>query len=315
MVYILSTGRSGSTLLDLLLNTHPDVVSFGEIQLVPFLVEGVDPVCGCGERLDACQFWKDLLSEPAVVDEDRTLRLFRESRGAGRVLRPRLLPGLLLGRPLPILGPSRRVLERYVERNLRLFSLLRERSTRVGLTQGRNPWMVDSSKDPYRLLLLARHEAFDVRVIHLVKDPRAYVFSTTRPDEKHPHRRVVRMAGRWLVQNSMFSRVLRAAVDSQKMLFLRYEDLATNASEELGRIARFLEIDAELFDLEGFRRHVNHAIAGNPMRWRSDAIRLDDRWVTGLAPSLRRLTWALTGSLARRFGYPAGSDRQGNSEH
>src|SRR5207302_9823744 len=41
-------------------------------------------------------------------------------------------------------------------------------------------WLVDSSKSPYRLLWLKETGQFDVRVIHLVKDPRAFVYSTCK---------------------------------------------------------------------------------------------------------------------------------------
>ena len=58
IIYIASLGHSGSTLLDLLISGHPDVVSIGEAKnLNPRTSPTID--CACpAKRLRDCPFWK-----------------------------------------------------------------------------------------------------------------------------------------------------------------------------------------------------------------------------------------------------------------
>ncbi|MCG3128947.1 MAG: hypothetical protein CHACPFDD_03843 [Phycisphaerae bacterium] len=57
VVYILSPGHSGSTLLGLLLGAHPAVATAGELKFVPpGYREG--HTCSCGVRMEQCDFWR-----------------------------------------------------------------------------------------------------------------------------------------------------------------------------------------------------------------------------------------------------------------
>jgi hypothetical protein len=49
-------GRSGSTLLAVLLNSLPGFVSLGELHQV-WDYQRHDLLCSCGERFRACEFW------------------------------------------------------------------------------------------------------------------------------------------------------------------------------------------------------------------------------------------------------------------
>src|SRR5262249_16249334 len=60
VIYIGSAAHSGSTLLDLMLSSHPDVVSVGELkQLRRFCVlDKQFKSCSCGElTIYSCKFW------------------------------------------------------------------------------------------------------------------------------------------------------------------------------------------------------------------------------------------------------------------
>ena len=61
-IYICSAGHSGSTLLDLLLGSHSNVTSLGEInQLSKNL--SLNTLCTCGEEIRSCDFWKDIANQ------------------------------------------------------------------------------------------------------------------------------------------------------------------------------------------------------------------------------------------------------------
>src|SRR5205807_4863009 len=99
------------------------------------------------------------------------------------------------------------------------------------------------SKSPYRLLWLKETGQFDVRVIHLVKDPRAFVYSTCK--NQHGISRtwgLGKAALRWTFENHLFERLFRSHFSGQDVMRLRYDDLATNPQGVLGQICRWLEL-------------------------------------------------------------------------
>ena len=291
LVYVLSTGRSGSTLLDLLLGTHPELTTVGEFQLLAFLAADPEARCGCRELFRLCEFWRPILEQPELASPNYPIEALREHRDAGRLLRPRLLPTLLAGLTTEAIRAEARA---YGAANADALELVARATD--------NQILVDSSKDPYRLLLLARSGRFDLHVIHLVRDPRAVVFSFaggTTPTL----RRATHVAGRWAIQQALFSRLVRTASPPERTTVVRYEDLASNTATTLGALGVRLGVEPTAFDVDSFRSRPNHAIAGNPMRQRTDPVAIDERWRRSLEPAIADLVWRLTAPVARQYGY------------
>jgi hypothetical protein len=101
-LYIEGYGRSGSTLLDIVLGNHPEVESVGELINLPYSgwyegwISGKptrSPYCACGERMLECEFWSAVrrkwLENPKMREPQRCLEL-QEEFGRYRSL-PRLL--------------------------------------------------------------------------------------------------------------------------------------------------------------------------------------------------------------------------------
>src|SRR3954447_898046 len=57
LVYILGTGRCGSTLLDLMLGSHPLIHSTGELDYLPEPAWSNGCTCSCGASTLECPFW------------------------------------------------------------------------------------------------------------------------------------------------------------------------------------------------------------------------------------------------------------------
>ena len=60
IIYIAGYGRSGSTILALILGQHKDIVSLGEIGVI-FSALKHKRICTCGQRLNNCTYWKQLI--------------------------------------------------------------------------------------------------------------------------------------------------------------------------------------------------------------------------------------------------------------
>jgi hypothetical protein len=150
--------------------------------------------------------------------------------------------------------------------------------------------VVDSSKSLGDALALARFSSLDVRVIHLVRDPRGIVqsWSKSKPDPSLPggytlEESVVKRTAMWLRMNASLLRHRRALRDP---LIVEYEELASDPSAELERIASALGLPAPDITVRdsAVELPTMHTMAGNPMRFDSGTlvIRPDDEWRTAL---------------------------------
>ena len=63
LVYVLASGRSGSTLLDKFLNAHPRISGFGEIGRLPHVEDNGPNYCGCSLAINECDVWNPVLKE------------------------------------------------------------------------------------------------------------------------------------------------------------------------------------------------------------------------------------------------------------
>ena len=60
LVYVASTAHSGSTLLDLTLGTHDNLIGLGEIQSTLNRFKEKQHLCTCGETAENCPIWGDV---------------------------------------------------------------------------------------------------------------------------------------------------------------------------------------------------------------------------------------------------------------
>ena len=63
VVYVAGSGHTGSTLVAMLLDAHPRIVSVGEVAVKPKIRRRGDDgrqICSCGATLAECPFWQQL---------------------------------------------------------------------------------------------------------------------------------------------------------------------------------------------------------------------------------------------------------------
>ena len=298
VIYILSNGRSGSTLLDLLLGTHPDIWTLGEAQILPWELKENRLPCGCGANVNSCEFWQAILPQIPLGESDCPIEYFRESHTVGRAIRWAHVYDIIRHKSS---GRWHAGVAAYGAINANYFSLVKSAAER----QINRPisWLVDASKDIYRLFWLQQSGHFDLRIIHLTKDPRAFVYSMTKVSPYDTGQKRFRFTGRWIFENALHSRLCADPALSNKVYQLRYENLAKRPSKTMDRLGKWLEVDPAGFSIKEFRQRKNHAIAGNLMRWRTAEIRLDDTWRRNLSPTQQKVIWAMSGILARTYQY------------
>ena len=302
VAFIAGLGRSGSTLLDRMLGQVPGCCNIGEAsQIWLSLTRGTR--CGCGRPSESCPFWVSVLEQ--VFDDDREAGVAEALRLQRRVDRVRYLPALVAPTVLPRL---RRDLERYAEIVSRLYHA-------VSVT-AQAPVIIDSGKHTSTAFLLRHVPDIDLRVVHLVRDPRGVAYSWTKVVKKShftdagdmPRQFPARVARRWVAYNVLLRALRLLGVPTH---FVRYEDVVRDPVACLARLAHYLNLPAEAASAPFLSDHVvdlsseDHTLAGNPMRFLRDpvVVRLDDEWRTRLPARQRRVVTLITSPLLVAYGY------------
>jgi Sulfotransferase domain len=171
-------------------------------------------------------------------------------------------------------------------------------------------WVVDASKDPYRLLWLARSGLFNIKLLHVVKNPRAFAYSMIKRLPKNEinlfHKRfyeTLRQSLKWSIENHLIYQVAQNHLNPSDYLLVNYERLALNPLETFQAVCSIVGCKFESQAVENFREGSLHTIAGNPMRYQSGGILLDEKWKS-LLPDFNRIVAEIATSINRgQYGY------------
>jgi hypothetical protein len=172
--------------------------------------------------------------------------------------------------------------------------------------------IVDSSKWPATVTALGLVPDLPVRVLQLVRDPRAVAFSWQRVRDfgpggaPMPRYGLGFSAASWVASNAVAERVRRRQAAAG--MLLTYETLAAEPAATLARLLAFVGKDdaAPPVAVDGTATVAsNHTVGGNPVRFRTGPIRIapDDEWRTAQPKLAAALVGVLTAPWRRRYGY------------
>jgi hypothetical protein len=319
LAYILAASHSGSTLLAMLLGSHPDVCTVGELAFRP-KGDMEKYRCSCRRPIKECPFWEGTRQDmagkgfPFELAEPGTDFRWRSSRFVARLLRPLCRGPVLesLRTAALLMSPGWRALyPRIQAANAALAESLLARTGKSVL--------VDSSKVGLRLSFLLRNRALDVKVIRLIRDGRGvsttYMDPARYADASDPALRDGGMGGdrgserlrmemaalEWRRSNEEAETIL-GRLDRSRWTEVRYEALCGDPSGTLRRLFGFLGVDLRRMP-EDFRS-VEHHVVGNGMRLdETSKIVLDERWRSVLDEKDLAVFDSVAGGLNRRLGY------------
>lgn len=151
-----------------------------------------------------------------------------------------------------------------------------------------------------------------IRVIYLMKDPRAFVYSmvkvysTDKIDLQNTPQSAPRFARRWLVSNGLALILCKNRFPRDHVICFRYEQVAGAPQSTLNEISNLLGLGNSNKVIKAFRNCEYHAIAGNRMRWQTTNIYLDEKWKEALPRRHGLISWLITWPLARLYGFRRG---------
>jgi hypothetical protein len=294
VIYVAGMGRSGTTLLALLLGAQEGIFGAGELRRYWQGLSTPGWLCGCGLPVDQCEFWRRVRGAVSTADDPEPARLLDLQRRRLR-LRPRAL--VSLRRDCSGEGASwARGYAHAVDELYR--AVAAESGARI---------VVDSSKELPDGYLLSKLSGLEVRVVHMVRDPRAVVHSFARSvPTPQPHRELlprggtIATAAKWDFRNACAEWMFRRL--GSRYTRLSYEDLVEDPAGVLESLLMPLGMTGPV-RTNGLTTP-NHTFSGNPRRFEADQrIVLDDEWRRELPRASSALVSAATWPVARRYGY------------
>jgi hypothetical protein len=239
LIYIVGTAHSGSTLLDLMLNAHPEIISVGEVLKInrPPKVRrslGFKSACTCGAAsLGECEFWSTIIRR--IEDNE--------------------------GKPLTDLNvQDYSDFDQEHAPNVVMFRAISEVS-------GRN-FIVDSSKLPKRLRYLMQFDELDVYPIHIVRDAKGQIASILEMNGLF----------KGILEYELVHEQIRRMLKSVPHSLVRYEDLVLEPKRTLESILEPLGLKFDPQQL-AWAEPIKHNIGGNHVRrQKTSTLVLDEKW-------------------------------------
>jgi hypothetical protein len=213
LVYVVGTGRSGSTTLGVALDNVPGVFNTGEL-FAWFLFSGKPP----SERKETVEFWR------AVSERLPDLERFH-----GRRFHRRVEHHSSLLKPSRWFSGKDRASHREANKAL-LRAIAEERGDRV---------LVDTSHYPLRLSNLLALDGVEVHALYLMRDPRSVINALQNNVQRHrPMHPAKANLYCWTV--ALLSELVLLRLPRGRKLRVRYEDLAEHPVQNVERLVRQL---------------------------------------------------------------------------
>jgi hypothetical protein len=228
IIFIAGSGRSGSTLMGKLLDRQQNTAHVGELRHFAQIGYRENRACECGKKLEQCSFWG-----PIIYQLSRDFDLVEISKISKRLPRNIDLYTHI------ILKSESYIPSKYIDFICTLYHYIFHFSEAE--------YIIDSSKFPVHLESLYRTNAFDIRVIHLTRDPRSVADSWSRRKQSNdgPSSSFITTRPAWKVALSWRTcnyLVTRYQAKTAVFTHAKWEDVTRDPSEAIDKIIQSLHL-------------------------------------------------------------------------
>jgi hypothetical protein len=249
ILYIMGTGRSGTTILEILLANNPGFTGVGEVHRIfrhGFLE---DRTCACGKPARQCELWAAVLHSSSWQEAELPALAHEIEKGESH------------GRfPLVWMGLPATQLARYRTVNEVLF-------TQIGAAT-RSDVVVDSSKYASRALMLARSFPDRVKVLCITRSAAGLIRAFQKKHDAEQRPKGPLAVAAYYLYVLLCMRLVKARLQ-ERCFAIRFEDLNRDPHAMLGRIESWsgyslAETKARISSGGWF--DVGHIVTGNRLR-------------------------------------------------
>lgn len=299
VLYIAGAGRSGSTFLSLMLSQHAQAQNIGQIRDLPAAQTDKAP-CSCRQAVPDCPFWGPVIAAMEARYGAGVLQNLTESMQAfGKAAAGDTRWGD---------AGVRRALQTGHAEFLEAFGALYAAASQ----QAEERMLIDSSKSVDLCLALSLLPQVELKILNLVRDPRAVAVSWAKV-LKRP--KVLRGRTRnWAGRQKRLD-ILRAHAP-QDFMQLRYEDLTEDPQAWTGRIQDWAGLERDLSLFTGFntagiswdRAHLFPPANATVLKERKESIEVKPAgsWKRPENAELHEMAEELTFPFAESLGYSRG---------
>ncbi len=241
LIYLIGAGRSGTTILSLLLGNSESVTSLGELHQLPEYM-GLEGKCSCGQLLSSCPYWNSVYSS---LHNQFCSNSYKEQARE--------------------LESHRYVYKYFFEKNRALTNSEYCSANKALLSHlsNNNQFTIDSAKYIGRGLALNSIFQKNIQFVYLVRDPRGVVNSFGKS---------VQTSRSWLSATAYYfivnftTLLVCKTLLRNKYIKIRYEDLISSPERVLSEIADSLDLDLDQVKVKlakGEGLTTGHVIGGN----------------------------------------------------
>lgn len=260
IIYLLGTGRSGSTALATVLNNHKTICSVGELNHFYSFIKN-DARCACGSPIGSCDYWGQVLRKfpDSLIDDSLEKEILCRKMEYHSSIHQHLA-GRLNGKDFHV----------YKQIQKELFNALKT---------DQSEYILDSAKYIGRYLALRRIFDNNLKGIYLVRDLRGIIWSFKKKvqTQSSPLRTTL-----YYLFINLWGQLLVFLLPKNQILKIRYEDIIDHPQKTFHRIGEYLNLDLsdivkKIENKEAFQ--MPHIIGGNRLK-KADSITLkkDTEW-------------------------------------
>ncbi len=292
--FLFSNWYSGATLLTLLLDSHPEIVSNGEG--FPFFPDNNYPICSCGNILQECDFYryagnhmwngqcfnKYLFLREPYIKHHRFINKLAMSPRIHKYLRHY------------VMSLSKDYTKKIYEFS-KAHLLFMERAKEFA---GASIYL-DATKSLRRAEILLSTTNEPIYAYLLVKDCRSFCYSALRIRKRDVNHAGI-AAREWL-KYIRFSKRLAKNYPNLNLQIIRYEDLCSSPLTILNDIYSDLGVSPRK---EVYPENHTHHMLGNKMRMKFNGqVKFRDQWRTELDADTKRKIIRIAGDQMSELGY------------
>lgn len=292
VLYVAGFGRSGSTVIEGLLQNRYAATGVGELFFLWGRGALRNELCSCGAHFRDCPFWSEVIRDAFGRVTEYDARVFDREFKRARGRRPQFSSMHDAEQATPLFRQVAEALYASIGRRID------------------GEVLIDSSKYPLFGAWLTQTPGLDVSVLHMFRDPRGVAHSWSllkeRPesvgdqDYMSVSRSALTSIWRWKWFNH-WSDELRDRYGLRNAL-VSYERFCDQPEAHLEALAAVLDLQPRLRSKTEW-----HSVSGNPLRFESGAlsIRKDERWRKEMDPVAQRVTMLLCGAQYDRLNKAA----------
>jgi len=275
VVYVNGWWRSGATILSRSLGNSKEAFFAGELKdywRIRFMKHNK---CSCGEKFPTCSFWQEVSKEhirsfPSINFEELKNE-FREIEKWSNYFK---LRKLIKNKKETSLKP---ILVKYLAHNEKLYEIISQITGKKII--------IDSSRNPGRLLALLSSNKIEIYTINIIRDPRATMNSLIQKDIRNVNenrQKTPLNILNWNIKNLLGLDIMKK-IDADKGTYISYKNFTRHPAQVLEKLKNRLNLSLNYEEVNGkfsINLEAGHIFSGNRSRFNTGKITIteDTNW-------------------------------------